>query len=217
MTEVPPPRLRPVVRMPALPEAQADDVAAGDQREAEHLHGYGGSRLDWSGTRFHACLIDVVGEEVGLDLGRLVECRIDEPRLTTLRAADSIWRTVEVTGGRLAAWEAPGASWDAVRIDSTRIGYLNLRDASLTDVRIACCRIDTLDLTGAELRRVDLPGCVVDELIVRRATLVATDLRAAELGRVDGILGLAGAAVTADQLVGLAPALAAECGILVLP
>ena len=57
--------------------------------------------------------------------------------------------------------------------------------------------------------------CRIGRLDVTRARITSADLRGAELRRVDGLPGLAGATISEEQLLELAPALAAQLGIVV--
>jgi len=64
---------------------------------------------------------------------------------------------------------------------------------------------------------VRLPGCIVEELVVTRAQLDRVDLRGARLGRIEGVEHLAGAVISADQLLDVAVDLARAAGITVGP
>lgn len=210
-----PPR-RPALRLVDLAPVDASDVAAHDDRASERIAGEGVARLDWARATLRACEVALVAvRQLHLDGGRIVDSRIVEPDITTLRARDSSWRTVEISGGRLPSVDAPGSTWDTVAVTRARLGYVNLRDCTLSDIALVGCRIETLDLSGATALRVSLDDCVVDELVVTRATLRDVDLRGARVGRIDGLAHLAGATISADQLLDLAPALAGELGITV--
>ena len=201
----------------ALPELRGVDlaeVAAGDAMDAVRLHAQDVAELDWAGTTFRGCEVALVGvRTLGLDRARLLETRLRDPDVTILRSRDSLWRGVEIVGGRLAALELAGATWDGVSVSGTRLGYVNLREASLADVALSGCRVETLDLGGAAARRVSLDGCTVDELLLTRATLRDVDLRGARIARIEGTAHLAGTTISAEQLLDVAPYLAAELGI----
>jgi uncharacterized protein YjbI with pentapeptide repeats len=122
-----------------------------------------------------------------------------------------------VLGGGRAHHHAAEGQWDRVALAGARIGYLSLRDAQVTDLRLADCEVETLDLTGASLGRVALPGSVVGELVATGARLRDVDLRGCSLERVVDVAGLAGAVITAGQLVALAPALAEALHLRVAP
>ena len=93
---------------------------------------------------------------------------------------------------------------------------LNVSGANLLDVALTDCVIDELDLTEARLTRVAMARSRIGLLRVRGAGLADVDLRETILSEVDDASGLRGAAVSPDQLVLLAPALAHAVGLRVL-
>jgi uncharacterized protein YjbI with pentapeptide repeats len=201
-----------------LDPAGAADVEVEDVREAEEIVGRGHSRLDWTRVTMRGCrvrLLDVA--DLCMDRARLIDTQLSEPDVTVLRGPESTWRTVEVGGGRIGAWDLAGGVLDAVSVVGAQLGYVNLRDATLNDVALRDCRIETLDLAGATARRVSLAGCIVEELVVTRADLDELDLRGCRLGRIDGVPHLHGAIISTEQLVALSPALAQALGITVGP
>lgn len=213
MADIRAPRLIPV-RVGDVAARSGADVCPGDDAEAEVLTTVDVAHLDWQGATLRECALALTGvAELVLDRCRLVECRLAEPDVTSVRGRDGTWRAVEVVGGRVPALDLAGCTWDGVAVSGSRLGYVNLRDATLIDVVLDGCRIDTLDLAGATAERVRLRDCVVDELIVTRATLRDVDLREARIEQIEGVIHLAGATISVDQLVGLAAGLAAELGI----
>ena len=220
MAELPgaqPPRAMSLI-LDGLVAGDLASLGAGDEREAELLAVRAVAELDWTRVTLRECQVQAVGvARWVLDRSRLLECRLADLDVTAVRSRDALWRTVEIVGGRLPALDLAGAIWDGVAVSGARLGYVNLRDAALTDVVFADCRIETLDLGAATASRVRLRDCVVDELIVTRATLRDVDLRGARIDVVEGVEHLAGATISADQLLDLAPALAAALGIVVEP
>ena len=201
-----------------LEPVAAEDVEAEDTREVEEIAGERLARLDWARVTLRGCLVRLADvAELVLDRARLIDSRLTEPDVTHLRGADSMWRSLEVVGGRIGAVELPGAVWDAVSVAGAQLGYVNLRDSTLTDVALRDCRIQTLDLAGATARRVSVQGCVIDELVVTRAELDQVDLRGARVDRIEGVASMAGAILSAEQLLDVAPALAQAAGITIGP
>jgi uncharacterized protein YjbI with pentapeptide repeats len=201
-----------------LEPALASDVEVEDIREAEEIVGEHLARLDWTRVGLRTCRVHLVDvAELVLDRARLIDCQLHESDVTAVSGADSTWRGVAVDGGRIGAWELASGVLDGVTVAGAQLGYVNLRDATLTDVALHDCRIGTLDLAGAKVRRVSLAGCAIGELVVVRATVDELDLRGASLERVDGVENLAGAIISAEQLLDLAPALAQAAGITIGP
>jgi uncharacterized protein YjbI with pentapeptide repeats len=201
-----------------LETVAASDVGVDDSREAEEIVGEHLARVDWSRVSLRGCQVHLVDvAELVADRARLINSRLREPDIAQVSAPDSTWRAVVVGGGRLGAWDLAGAVLDAVTVADAQLGYVNLRDATLTDVVLRDCRIEVLDLAGAVARRVSLAGCAIGELVVVHATVDELDLRGARVDSVDGVENLAGAIISAEQLLDLAPALAQAAGITIGP
>ncbi len=215
VSDVAEPRIRALI-LDALVPVDAAGMRIGDEREAELLQLSGVPEVDWTQVMLRECEVQAVGvARWVLDRGRLRSCRLREPDVTSLRGRDAVWRSVEIVGGRVPALDLAGGTWDGVAVAGARLGYINLRDASLTDVAFADCRIETLDLGTATATRVSLHHCTVDELVVSHATLRDVDLRGARIGLVEGATHLRGATISVEQLLDLAPGLAAAHGIVV--
>ena len=127
--------------------------------------------------------------------------------------ADSTWRDCQVSGGRLGAVTLVGAVWSGIRVRGCHLGFLNLAGAHLEDVVFEGCEIGSLDARTADLDAVSFVDCTVDELNMSGATLAKVDLSGARLRSLIGVESLRGAIVSHEQLVDLAPLLAAQLGL----
>jgi uncharacterized protein YjbI with pentapeptide repeats len=95
-----------------------------------------------------------------------------------------------------------------------KIDFLNLRQARLRDVVFESCVLVEPDFGGARLERVEFVDCALRAADFTAATLTDVDLRgAAELDIAAGVDRLAGAVISAAQLLDLAPVLAGQLGI----
>ena len=110
-----------------------------------------------------------------------------------------------------------GATWTGIRIRGSHLGFLNLAGAHLQDVTFEGCEIGSLDVRGAELQSVAFEDCRVDELDLAGATLSKVDLSGARLRTLVGVESLRGAIISHEQLIDLAPLLAAQVGLEVRP
>ena len=144
---------------------------------------------------------------------RFSECLLDDLHATSLDAADSVWRDTLLTVRRVGALLATGASWSSVRVRGGRLDLVDLSGAKLAGVAFEGCVIGELDLGTAEARDLRFEGCKIELLDVGGARLGGADLTGAVLGAVRGVAGLRGATITAEQLVDLAPQLAAHLGL----
>ncbi len=176
------------------------DLTGQDARDARFLE-----------CALHGCVLD----DVKLGGAHLVDTSLVEVRASTLDAPRAEWRDVALTDCRLGAVRAFGGELLRVTITGGKIDYLNLRDASVRELRLVGVTIGDLDLAGVRARDVVVHDCRIRRLDVTGATLGDVDLRGADLAEIDGLVGLAGATISEEQLVALAPALATQLGIVV--
>ncbi len=174
------------------------------------------SGQDGAHARFIDCVLRRCGlDGTGLDHAQLLDTSLREIHAGTLDLADATWRDVDVADCRLGAVQAYGGRLTRVTVRGGKIDYLNLREAHLTDVRFAGCVIGDLDLIGVHATRLVLEDSRIGRLDLTHAVLTDVDLRTADLSRLDGLAGLAGATISQEQLLELAPALAAHLRIIV--
>lgn len=175
--------------------------------------------LDFAGqdapdARFLECRLQRCGlDGASLRRARIAECLLSDVHGATVDFADSTWRDTQMWGGRLGAVTLVGATWTGIRIRGSHLGFMNLAGAHLQDVLFEGCEIGTLDARGAELQSVAFVDCRVDELNVAGATLSKVDLSGARLRTLVGVESLRGAIISHEQLVDLAPLLAAQVGL----
>lgn len=211
-----PPRLHPV-RLTGLEAVGAQVVAEGDDLDDVEIRGLRSPVLEWTGRRrlSGSLLADLAADEWHARAGSFADSVLDAVAVVALSAPDSGWRSVEVRSSRIGSVELHGAELRNVSVGHCKLGYVNLRGARLTDVSFGDCLIDELDLGGARLERVAFPGTRIGRLLAPGARLTDVDLRGSRVDDLDGVEGLRGATVSLDQLLDLAPMLAARLGILV--
>ncbi|HEY8589972.1 MAG TPA: pentapeptide repeat-containing protein [Naasia sp.] len=204
------------LRLPELEDADPDAVVADSYREAERLTG-----ADLTGRALQRLVVDssewleVEAGDADLSDSRFADSRLVRFRAPVLRAPGSEWRDVLIEDSRIGSAELREASLRSVRFVRCKLGYVGLRGATLMDVVVEDCIIDEFDLGGAEATRVAFRGSSATTLDVTSSRLRAVDLRGLEMTSLRGLPGLRGARVSGDQLMQLAPLLAAEQGITV--
>ncbi|WP_051208971.1 pentapeptide repeat-containing protein [Propionicicella superfundia] len=212
-----PPRLRPI-RLGALAAVDVDALRHGDtDLESVEADGASLDALVWDHRRHldSSRLTRLRAEGWAARSAVLTDSILDGVDVLSLAAAESEWRGVEIRGSRIGSAELYGASWRSVRLTGCRLGYVNLRDSALTDVAFTDCVIDELDLLRSTATRVSFAGCRIARLDVTGSSLADVDLRGARLADIAEPAGLRGATITPDQLLDLAPAIAAALGIAV--
>jgi uncharacterized protein YjbI with pentapeptide repeats len=144
---------------------------------------------------------------------RVVECLLADLQAVSLDLSESVWRDCLMTGGRVGVLTAPAAKWARVRVRGAKLDFVNFRGAQLLDVVFEGCVIADIDFADAQLTRVEFLDCVVDDLNLGGAALSRVDLSGATLRMLRGLGSLRGAVVSQDQLLDLAPLLAAHLGL----
>ena len=207
----------PVLTAPDLSrlrDGEADELAAGEMVEDLELAEADLSGTDLSAVSLLNCRFSAIfADDTDLTAARLVDCRLERLNSTYLHSPRSTWRTVELTGSRIGAWEFYDADVESVLIEDCRLGFANLAGTGLRDILIRGTRIDELDLSGIEAQRVRFEECRVGTLRLRGGSLSDVDLRGLEMRVVSGVGSLAGATVSGEQLIDLAPLMAAHLGL----
>lgn len=206
------------ITLPELTPGAEHDLHPGTEIEGVGLVDLTLDDLDLESSSIIICsLSGIRSAETNLQYATLAESVLDRLDLPVVRGMRGRWRDVEIRGTRLGAAELFGSAWDSVHLVGCKLGYVNLRGAELRDVVFTDCTVDELDLGQATLERVAFRETRVARLDLQGATLKHVDLRGAELREIGGVASMSGATISEQQLVDLAPLLAAERGILVAP
>jgi uncharacterized protein YjbI with pentapeptide repeats len=206
------------IALPDLTPFDGERLEAGDDHVAVDFVDLDFAGQDAPDARFLECRLQRCGlDGTSLRRARIAESLLSDLHGATVEFADSTWRDSEMRGGRLGAVTLVGATWTGIRIRGSHLGFLNLAGAHLHDVTFEGCEIGSLDVRGAELQSVAFEDCRVDELDVAGATLSKVDLSGARLHTLVGVESLRGAIISHEQLIDLAPLLAAQVGLEVRP
>ncbi|MFW2513761.1 pentapeptide repeat-containing protein [Demequina sp. SO4-13] len=209
------PRPEPVT-LDRLARADAYDLDEGPHWHDLDLSGLDFGDRDLTDASFLGCDLSRAVLEGGTLRGvELTGCRAEALAAASLNAPASEWRRCEIARSRIGAAELHGGEWAESVVSGSKFGYLNLRGSRLADVLFEDCVFGDLDLMDARLTRVAFRDCTVRTLSVRRAALADVDLRGLEIAGLDDPASLRGAAVSSQQLLDLAPLLAAHLGLLV--
>ncbi|WP_327306006.1 pentapeptide repeat-containing protein [Streptomyces sp. NBC_01298] len=210
---------RPEVRLPELSgweDAELEPDGDYDGLEFVEVDLAGG---DGRGARFMDCALRrCVLDEAGLAKVRILDSVLDGVRGVGTDLSGASLRDVELLDARLGGVQLHGAVLERVLVRGGKIDYLNLRTARLKDVVFEGCVLVEPDFGGAVLERVEFRDCEVRAVDFTGARMTDVDLRGAralEIAR--GVDALAGAVISAGQLFELAPAMAAQLGLRVVP
>ncbi|MFJ8012572.1 pentapeptide repeat-containing protein [Streptomyces sp. NPDC096339] len=215
------------VKAARRPEVRLPELVAWEGRGLEPDGDYDGlefADLDLAGqegvgARFMDCAVRRCAlDEAGLAKARFLDSVLDGVRGVGTDLAGASFRDVELVDARLGGVQLHGAVLERVLVRGGKIDYLNLRKARLKDVVFEGCVLVEPDFGGAVLERVEFRDCVLRGVDFSGARMTDVDLRsAAELLIGRGVDALAGAVISPAQLFDLAPALAAQLGVRVVP
>lgn len=199
-----------------LEPGPASELAPGADLEGREHTDVEVDRLELRGAQVYSSRLDGLraaeADLRNLTLTEVAMSRVDVPSVQGVRGR---WRDVELTDARIGSAELYESQWQSVRFVGCKLGYVNLRGATLQDVVFTDCQVDELDLVQVRATRVAFERTSVRRLDVQASTLSDVDLRGADLTELVGTDALRGTTITADQLLLLAPMLAANLGITV--
>lgn len=159
-------------------------------------------KTDFSGVEIHSFdTKDVVFADCDFTAAKLSEASI---------------HATELRGSRCTGVSFASSRLKNVLFINCKLDLANFRMAKLTNVLFDNCVITDMDFYGAELTSVKLDGCDIDGVQFSSSKLALVDLTGSTITSVKGISGLKGAKISPDQLIRLAPYLAADYGIKVV-
>jgi len=161
-----------------------------------------GCRL--AGTRFAGAKLDK------FQLSDTILDRIDAVGLCTSEAA---FVRIVCAGSRLTGADFAESLFEDCVFENVKLDEAGLRFATLKRVRFEGCVLRNTDFSGAKLSQVSFSGCELDGANFDNVVCKAVNLHGQNLANVKGVFGLKGATISDEQLIQLAPLLAAEAGL----
>ncbi|RMI28598.1 pentapeptide repeat-containing protein [Nocardia stercoris] len=197
-------------------EPASGPVADGDY-ECKRFNGDEYKEPDLRGIRFSESVLTDLTFAGGLLLhGRFHDVWQRNVTMTGTSLADTSWRDTELGECAWNGVEAPGAELRRVEFAGCKLDHVNFRGATLDKVVFRDCVLRDPDFAGARLSGVTFPGSRVEGLALTKATLKQVDFRGAHsIGVSAGFEALRGAIIDHEQLLSLAPTLAAALGLIV--
>ncbi len=210
---------RPEVRLPGLAVWEGGELEPDGDYDGLEFADLDLTGQEGVGARFMDCALRRCAlDEAGLAKARFLDSVLDGVRGVGTDLAGASLRDVELVDARLGGVQMHGAVLERVVVRGGKIDYLNLREARLRDVVFEGCVLVEPDFAGAVLERVEFRDSVVRGADFGGVRMSDVDLRGvAELTLARGLAGLAGAVISPAQLLDLAPAMAAQLGVRVLP
>lgn len=194
----------------ATGRASIDLVNSSDRESVATLE------LDDDGEAIGLRVVDARHPGEAFERARLVDVELVRCDLSGCDFSESIWHRVKLVDCRASAIELPQANLREVSFVDCKLDNANFRLAKLQRVRFDASVLGGAEFVGAQLADVSFDGSDLTGVDLSNAKCAAVDLRGARLDGLRGVASLAGSTIGADQLVGLAPALAQALGLRVL-
>lgn len=128
-------------------------------------------------------------------------------------APKAAWLRVVVKDSRLTGADFGEATFEDCVFENAKIDESGFRFATFKRVRFENCVLRNADFSSAKLTNVSFSGCDLEGTNFDNASCKSVNLRGENLSAIKGIHGLKGATISSEQLIQLAPILAAELGL----
>jgi uncharacterized protein YjbI with pentapeptide repeats len=172
--------------------------------------------LDDDGEAVGLRVVDARHPGGGFERARLGDVELVRCDLSGCDFSEAVWLRVKLVDCRASAIELPQANLREVTFVDCKLDDANFRLAQMQRVRFDASVLGGAEFVGARLADVSFDGSDLAGADFSNAKCGAVDLRGARLDGLRGVASLGGATIGADQLVGLAPALAQALGLRVL-
>lgn len=129
-----------------------------------------------------------------------------------LRAYQTNFLRVEIRDSRLTGADFPEAVFKDCTFKNVKCDESGFRFARFERVRFENCVLSAADFAQATLSNVTFSGCELDGTNFAGAHCKQVGFESDNLSACKGIVGLKGATISSEQLVQIAPLLAAELG-----
>lgn len=173
------------------------------------LTGQEADTVEFEQCRFtHASLAGVV-----LDRAAFTDCLVENSDWANLKATKSGMHRVQLSTVRLTGLQWIDGVLRDVAFADCRMDLTTLRFTSLKDVAFADCNLTRADFTNADMRGAQFTGCDLSGAQFANAECAGTRFIRCDLSGVGSVTSLAGATVSATDLVALSYALAGALDI----
>lgn len=202
-------------RLPVKLE-ESDSWALVPEAEIEKVHIDGG---ELEGRVLPALNIDEVRlERVNLSAGTLERLLVRDSifqacDLSGVRSPEASLQRVSVTAGRMTGWDVSRGQLHDISFSGCKLNLANFRYARLHNVEFVDCILSGADFIQAMLHNVRFKQCQLDGTEFNHSMLKHADFRGCDVTGLKGWQHMRGAVLDHDQLLAIAPQLAADLGI----
>ena len=150
-----------------------------------------------------------------IDRPEIVNVRLENADVAGFTAREGRAERVLVSGGRLRGVTWAGGMLQDVVFDGVTASEISFRFSTLRRVTFRNCEMPGADFSEVAFDHVRFEACVLTGAQLHRAKVKSLRIEGCDLTGATGVEALAGASVAPDDLMQLAPSLAAALGITV--
>jgi Pentapeptide repeats (9 copies) len=162
-------------------------------------------RLDVEG-----CKLDRINLNAKLDKFSISDSLLRHIEGVGLRSYKPSFLRVVMEGSRFTGADFGAGSFEDCTFKNVKFDEAGFRFTHFKRVRFEQCVLHEADFSEAKFTHASFEGCDLELTNFDKAVCKYVDLRGENLTSVKGILGLKGATITNEQLIHIAPMLAAE-------
>lgn len=163
-------------------------------------------------------LVDLVAavEDV-VERPEIINVKLENADIAGFTAREGRAERVLVSGGRFRGVTWAGGILQDVIVDSAACADISFRFSTLRRVTFRNCELPGADFTEVTFDQVRFEDCVLAGAQLHRAKIKSLRIEGCDMTGATGVEALSGASITPDDLLQLAPSLAAALGIIVEP
>lgn len=160
-----------------------------------------------------ASFVSIEAESADLAKISIMDSTLQKCNLSAAKITESLWRRVTMSDSRMSGVIWYDAILKDVEITNCKLDLANFRSTKFKNVVFKDCVLTGADFLGAELTNVIFDSCDINDIDVNGCTMKNVDLRGSTFTVIKGAKNLAGATMSRQQLIMLAPIFANEIGI----
>lgn len=143
----------------------------------------------------------------------IADTKLLQSELNTVICFRSIMVRVVITSSQLTGLQLPEGNFSSVIIQSSRANLTNFRNARFEACAFIDCDLSEADFGGATLTNVLFEKCMLDTIDFSNCKMKNVQFKSCSLATIKGTNGLAGATISDQNLIEIAPLLASELKI----
>ena len=167
---------------------------------------------------FDACRLQQVDLSGGvLPRWSLVDCQLEGCNLANVEGEDSSLLRAILTQSKLSGARFHQANWRDVDLVDCKLDYASFQDFKGRQIRLRRCDLREVEFYNCQFESLECLECLFGRASFSQCRFEQSEFRGCDLTGLRGLAHLNGVRMAAEDLLGMATALAAELGIGLIP